>query len=441
MIKKNSLLNVLLFNILLLVTIYTKNWWIAPLILFYFFWILYKYNWKIIGSLLLVILLTFSINFHKEKPYITPIKTHTATVTKIYNSSIVVKENGERYYLMKIEDNLIVGDEISFNATYKSNEEISSFDVFYRSTKTNGLGYASNLTVNSHKKNLRNNIYSSLLEENSSYSDFTLAMLYKTETEGNSDLLNNINILGVSHLFVVSGFHISILYLFIEKAGKKITKKKGVVESISFGIVAFFLYLIYFPPTGIRALATMFIIKYSSMSRIDSLSTVGIGMFIFNPFLMIGNSMILSFSITAMIYEMNTSKSKKKETFFTLVVISTSAFFLAMPTILTWNSSVNLFAPLLTIILTPIISFSYIVALLILPFHQFWGIFSIYFFSLNKIISLLSILYIPLNIGIINSYMQIYLTVLTFVYIVNQKNNKVILFNTFIILSLLFIII
>ena len=109
---------------------------------------------------------------------------------------------------MGIEDNLVVGDNISFYANYEDNDDIDSFNLFYRSTKTVGLGYANDLKVNSHKDNLRNNIYNSLLEDDSTYSNFTLAMLYKTKTEGNKELISNVNKLGVSHLLVISGFHI-----------------------------------------------------------------------------------------------------------------------------------------------------------------------------------------------------------------------------------------
>ncbi len=440
MTKKNLLFNILLFNLFLLITLYTKNWWLTPLILFYLGWILYEYGWKSLVSILFIILLCFSINNSNNKE-INHKLSHKAKIVKIYSSSIVVNEDGQNYYLMGIKENYIVGDEISFNAMYKENDEISSFDVFYKSTKSNGLAYANNIKVISHNKNLRNNTYNLLLEDNSTYSDFALAMLYKTKTDGNATLLDNINKLGIPHLFVLSGFHITIFYLFIEKLCGGVIVNKKIVDTISFGSILFFLYLVYFPPTGIRALLTMVIIKIGNLSKIDSLSLTGIIFFILNPFLMIGNSMILSFSITAMIYESSSKKGNRNKRILNKVTISSSAFFLSIPTILTWNPSVNLFSPILSIILTPIISISYIICILILPFHYLWGLFSTYFYLLNIIISLLLFMYFPLSIGIISPFMQIYLVSITFLYIIKQKENNLILLNTFFILSLIFIII
>ena len=293
----------------------------------------YEYKSKTIISILIVIILSFSMNNKLNKPHITPLKQHSATIVKIYNSSLIVNENGQRYYLMGIENNYVVGDEISFSANYKDNKDISSFNLFYRSTKAIGLGYPKSIKIDSHKDNFRNNTYNSLLEDNSMYSNFTLAMLYKTKTDENKELISNVNKLGVSHLLVISGFHISLFYLFVEKISKKAIKNKKYVDVISFSTILFFLYLVYFPPTGIRALLTIAIIRGSPLSRIDSLSLTGIFMFVINPYLMVCNSMILSFSITAMIYEI--TSYTKKETFLSIATISSAAFFLSIPTILT----------------------------------------------------------------------------------------------------------
>lgn len=435
LVRKYLWFNILLFILLFQFQLFILQFWLWPFIIGYAIIIILIYKSKIF-IIPIIFFISFGLNFDN---YLKPNEkyNHIATVEKVYSSSITVLEDGQKYYIMQVDSNLAKGDVVSYNTKYYNELQKDDFYIFYKSTEAIGYGYGNNIEVISRKESLRGNIYYSLLNRDSKYSDFALLMLYGTSNERNSNLENNINKMGISHLFVVSGFHISLFYIGIEKIGKKFIKNKRMLSFASFSSVLFFLYLVYFPPTGIRALLTLLIIRTYRFNKIDSLSIVGIIFYIFNPWIMLTSSMVLSFSITGMIYFLNPNSFSFRDS----VLLSILAFYLAIPTITTWDNNFNLLSPLLTIVMTPIVSLSYIICLFLLPFNSFWFIGDWIFFLIGLIIQIFSILYIGFDIQQININKQFFLTGITLTYIVALKNNKAVLLNVFFILSLIFFII
>lgn len=406
------------------------------MLVFYFIVLVFIYKKKVF-LIFLFAFLAFSLNINYRQD-IPEDKWHTGVVKKVYSSSVLVEEEGQLYYLMKIEEDLMVGDVVAYGCYYKTDIDPGSFDVFYRSTGASAYGYVFWSEVQEEANSIRANLYRNLMETNNKYADFALAMLFKQETTSNSYLFNMSSKMGISHLLVISGFHISIFYIIMHKMLKKVVKDSRIIESISFGVILFFLYLVYFPLTGIRALFTLLIIRYGKWNRIDSLSIVAIIFFIMNPWVMFTSAMILSFSITLMIYCLRTNR----KSFLDTVLIASLSFYVAIPTLATWQSSVNLFAPLLNIVWTPFISLEYIICLVCLPFRFLWPFASILFSLFKIVMSLFSILYYKITIvNPFTFYQQIYMTFITILFISQLKEHKVILLNTFLTTTILFIII
>ena len=393
--------------------VYKKNALLIPLI--------------IISSLIL----NMDFSKHNSKYF------HTAKVVKVYSSSVVVKEEGKKYYLMGIKDLYVKGDIISYQSKYYDNVQKGGFDIFYRSTKSAGYGYGKNIVLKEESNEPRANLMRRLINDDSMYSKYALTMLYKVNTDANSDLLWNIKKMGITHLFVISGFHISLFFIIVEKGTKKFIKNNKITVSISLASVLFFLYLVYFPITGIRSLATLMIIRSGMMNKIDSLSAVGIIFFVINPWVMFSASMILSFGITSIFYIL----PLKRNSFTDLLLVSTIAFYMSIPTVSSWSDYFNLLTPLLSIIMTPLISISYIFCLIILPFNTLWFIGSFFFGIVDIIINLLSVLSIRFELKAISFATQIILSSILLVYIYLLRKEKLILFNTFGFLSIIFLII
>ena len=86
------------------------------------------------------------------------------------------------------------------------------------------------------------------MESDNLYSDFASVMFYGTPTKNAEPLDETITNMGINHLFVISGFHISLLLTIIDKAlGKVITEKDDLRFGLSSGVGLFFLYMIFSP--------------------------------------------------------------------------------------------------------------------------------------------------------------------------------------------------
>lgn len=412
------------FNIFLLIIILFSS-----LILFF-----YKFKKKaIIIILFLLMIYLFSLNFNQ----INQNYEHIAKVKSINTSSILVKENGVKYYLLGIDKNVLPGDKIRFECEYNISSNKGSFDIYWHSIGARAYGWANNVEIESYGSGIRRTLLEKLINDGSFFSQTFLALIYGIETEDNAFMLDTVTKLGVSYLFVISGFHISLLYIITEKIGMNITSNRKVINCISMMVSLFFLYFIYFPLTAIRALITIMLIRTHKFSKIDSLGICGIIFFIINPYIMMSNSMILSFTITGMIYILSNNYHTVKSS----IIISVAAFYVSLPTISTWTNELNLFAPLINIILTPLISFSYIFALIIFPFHFLWIVGDIYFLIFNYILFSIKYIYLPISLSDVTMIQQYLGTLIVMVYIFILRNNKIILLNTFLLLSaILFII-
>ncbi len=395
----------------------------------------YRFN-----SILLAIVLLFSfmLNYEQKINLDDEWREHTAIVDNVYSSSITVIDEGERYYLYgDIEEGLVKGDKVSYTTKYYNDFDKGSFDIFYRSTKSIGAGKAYDFEVVEKNEDFRSNLHGELYNEDTFYSDITLLMLYG-ETKGHGvELDNKINKMGISHLFVVSGFHISLFFIMLETVGKAFIKDRNLVLLISFCISTGFLYLIYFPPTGVRALLTTLIVRVGSKDRIEALAGTGLLFYIWNPWIMLSSSMILSFSITLAIYIYRPKQASVMD----MITLSMFAFYISLPTISTWEEDHNLFAPLLSMVMTPIVSFVYVVALITLPFNNIWFILNPFFTLFYILVNIFSQINYTFTSNLLTPFNQLLLTGMSLYYIHIMRYNKWAISNTFFSISLIIFLI
>ncbi len=441
--KKYIFLNTLLLALFIMINIYYEIKITIPFLILYLICFILIYGKKAV-TLPIVLVVSFAFNY---KP---PIKTedicneyyHQAIVKDVYSTSMTVVEDDHIYYLMKIDKDIVRGDVVSYSTSGKYKTQVNekgSFDMFYRSTGADAYGYlkAGTLKIIEPKESMRNNIYHDLIEDQGWYSDMTLLLLYGKEKGSGVIAKRRINSMGVAHLFVVSGFHISLMYIMMEMIGKNFIRNNKFNSLLAFAISTSFLYLVYFPPTGIRALITLLIIRTNRYDKVDSLSLTGILFFVINPWIMFSSSMILSYSITAAIYLFRPSKISASDT----ITLSMFAFFISLPTISTWESEHNLLAPLLSIAMTPLVSTMYVASLVALPFHGLWSLMDPIFYVFFRIIIIFSELQMPFSIGIIGFSKQVALTIICVLYIGLLKENKWILLTTFFSISFIIFLI
>jgi competence protein ComEC len=153
-----------------------------------------------------------------------------------------------------------------------------------------------------------------------------------------------------------------------------IKEKEDARFFVGSGIGLFFLYLIFSPWAAQRAwmyknIGYLNQRNYWALTNNDVLSLTGIVFLIFNPWSMFTMTLILSFSITFLI---NVILNMKVNNVWKSVFIAVGAFVVAIPFLSSFNDSFNVIAPIHTFILTPLISFTYGVMMIFLPFHFLW---------------------------------------------------------------------
>lgn len=243
--------------------------------------------------------------------------------------------------------------------------------------------------------------------------------------------------MGVSHLFVVSGFHIALFFILVERLASGVIKSRKLTSTLAFTISTGFLYLVYMPWTGLRAIVTLGVIRSDKFDKVDSLSITGLIFFVLNPWIMFTSSMILSFAITFAIYLYR----PKQMSAFDTITLSLFAFFIAVPSVSTWDQQHNLLAPIISVCLTPLVSVMYTVSLVLLPFQKCWQVVNPIFRFFFIYIYVFSSLSLQITLPLINFNQQIILTILSVIFIGMMRKREVTIFSTFFsIATILFII-
>ncbi len=418
--KKNLILNIFLLSLITILFIFYTLYWflIIPFIyLGIIFW-KYKNKYLIIFVFLFLAISTetfFTTTLENENYY------HEAKVVKVYTNSVVVKEEKEKYFIT-IENSYCLnkGDTIAFEGTYDDLEKNSSFDRFVFSTGSIGYLNANMTTVVKKSTRWRDRVYTDLKSKQTPFTNYALVLFYKTTNENNQFLLDGSVMLGISFLIIISGFHISLIMNSLDHLSTKVLRTKKFSFIIASFMTLYFLYFIYWPPTGLRAWINKNLNHYLVLSKNDTIAFTGLFFLLFNPFNIFSNGLILSFLITFLIVNLKFKKNWswiQKE-----ITIAILAFCISFPIISTWENKINLTAPLITIVAMPLVSFLYtiMIPLLFLKWLQPLA-FPILTIS-SLFFKLLALAYIPLTINLLSWRVVIEVEILFFIELHFLKN-------------------
>lgn len=211
--------------------------------------------------------------------------------------------------------------------------------------------------------NIKNKISKKI--ENTKYNSYLYAFILGKSSYIDNESYNNYKINGVTHLFALSGLHVSLfssIILFILNKLKFNEKTSFIITSI---FLIFFSFIASFTPSILRA--TIFFIL-SSLNKIyytfikpKNILFVTFSILTFiNPFYIFDTGFILSFTITYFILLLNENTTIKGN-IKSILVISILSFLSSLPIIINFSYEVNiigfinniLFIPLVTNIIFP----------------------------------------------------------------------------------------
>lgn len=271
----------------------------------------------------------------------------------------------------KITDNLIKRDFVSRLSYIADEEYLYSFltDASSLTLKENG-----NKTIQRYLYLIRNGIklriYSFLPGEEGAV---TVGMLTGDKSGISSETKNSFSRSGISHLFAVSGLHLSVWVMSLYMILKKLIRRRRISEILSVAFTVFFMALTGFTASVCRAGLMLIIVLLAKIfdEDSDSLNSLGLSAFIIlavNPMAAVSLSLLLSFSATLGIitaypvlerkifgltyYIKNKTARRFYKYVLNLAAVSVCATLFTLPVSAFFIGSISLFAPVTNILVS-----------------------------------------------------------------------------------------
>lgn len=336
------------------------------------------------------------------------------------NATYYIKSEEEKNYL---ENNLLVGEILKLNG--KQKEIIgrtipNTFD--YKKYLYNEKIYfsfsVSKLEIIDDNIDFLNTIKNKVEERlqklgNNSY---LRAFIIGDKTLIDNDQYENIMKNGVSHLFALSGMHLSFVYLFLSKLLNKFKYKKIMIYSFLF----LYLFITGFSVSFFRAILFMILLDLNKkleikLSKIKILFITAFVLLIINPFYIYNVGFWYTFVVTFSLLFCSSIINKQNK-IIQIVLVSTITFLFSLPISIYINYEINLLSILNNIILVPFIStFVFPLALLSFLLPIFLPIFNLFVSvleNMNVFFSSFAIILIFGKINLIEVFLYYFILIL-----------------------------
>lgn len=397
---------------------------------------------KYIGIIVAVYIVSYTIQFSNE---LTIKESYEVTVLNNievdqYTSFIGEIGNNKVNVYLKDEVNLKPGDTLQVTGEIKIPDKATTpYGFNYRNYLKSKNIYQSIFTesyeITGHKWVLDSVPFAieNYIDDNIYYSkDYVKTFILADKNDFDQQTILEINNLGISHLFAVSGMHIGIIVLALKKliAYLKIEDKKSDIMISLF--LLFYIVITSFAPSVIRAsLMFVFLVINKRLAfefkTLDILSLIYILLLIYNPYYMYSLGFVLSFFVTFIIL-LSKNVLSNKSTNIQLLYLSSIAFFFTLPIVMNINHEVNLMTVLYNV------GFIYIVTFILLPlsyltfvFPMFDKLFSYIIDMFESIVSLLyKIGFMKISISFNNVFVILLYYILLVILMIKFEQRKTI---------------
>lgn len=238
--------------------------------------------------------------------------SYYASVISISNNSVTeentilyaaknekLKENSIVKINCNVADNQLSRNRMLFNyKNYLRSKKISTalFSSGQAVTINENYSYFNNISLK-FRNYIENTFYSNLNKKNA---NIILSIILGNVNYLDEEIYDNIKIMGLAHIFAVSGTHIVLMYAFLLNIFKFVASRK-ISWILSWCLIWFYGFLIGFPLSIMRALV-MFTMLFGSevfYRKYNSLNSIGLAALIltlYNPFWLFDAGFLLSFS-------------------------------------------------------------------------------------------------------------------------------------------------
>lgn len=207
--------------------------------------------------------------------------------------------------------------------------------------------------------NIKNSIYKRI--ETIKYNDYLYAFILGKSYYIDSEVLNNYKVNGITHLFALSGLHVSMfssIILFILKKIKLNEKLSYLITSL---FLIFFAFIASFTPSIVRSVLFFILSSINNVYYLyikpKYLLYIVFSILIFiNPFYIYDTGFILSFCISFFILLFN-EKNKINNNLLSILVISILSTLSSLPIIINMSYEINILAFINNLFFIPYVTY------------------------------------------------------------------------------------
>lgn len=334
-----------------------------------------RYIFKVLAILSLIVAIIFTI-FYPQKSVYDKSETKFKGIVykkKINNDKTAFYIKGKEkivinYYQELLED-INLGDEISVSGKIKvpSNNTVPNQfnykryllnnNIFYTVTAKSVTKTANNTNVIYYLKGKINERIDKITYANEYLKIFILGDTSSLDEETSKSYQQN----GVSHLFSISGMHISLFAAIILYVMKRISYNNYYNYSIVISFLIFYSLLVGSSPSVIRSLTMYILFAINKLfnlkiKNLDIMCFVLTIMLIINPYYLYNISFqysyLISFSLVLFSYKLKSIKNKIMKSLYTSFI----SFLVSFPICIYNFYQVNVFSIILNIFLIPFVS-------------------------------------------------------------------------------------
>lgn len=351
----------------------------------------------------------------------------------------------EDYIKLYIDDLLIsfkskekynLGDKLKVSGSIGKPKEEDNFNLFnYRNyLYSKGIHYlvtADSVTLINKNNNILYKLKTLIIKHIDTYktSNYLKTFILADNSLIDSSVKESYQINGISHLFAVSGMHVSLLTGIILYFNKWL-KKKNILNIITIFFLILYIFLTNASASIIRAVflfISCLINKKYKLNLKNEYIIIYILLInlILNPYNIYNSGFLFSYTISFFLIRYASISNRFSNYFIKLLVISTISFVSSLPISINSYHSVNLLTPIINIIFVPLISiFIFPLSLIVFIIKPLDDIFFIIINLLEK----LSIIISKINITLIFSHLSLLFFIfyyLIIIFVFNKiKNNE-----------------
>ena len=392
--------------------------------------------------ILLTLLVTLGITLYRIN---TNKKINIETITgqiinkKILEDEIELEIKGKEKVIIKTKENYNIGDLVELKGKIELPNKntipnLFNYKNYLKSKNINITIKPTSIKLLKQNKKIKYKIKENIINYIEKYKtkEYLKTFILGDNSNLEKNILTSYQTNGISHLFAVSGMHLSLFSNILLLILKKINKNETINHLIIIIFFIFFAFLTNYAPSILRALILYILTTLNKQLNLN-IKTIYlliidlIILLLYNPFYIYNIGFIYSFIITASLIITSKIINKQKQYIKKILLTSTISFITSIPISINNFHEINIISPITNLIFVPLISLIIfplsLLTLLIKPLDNILLI-------ATKILENLSLLIEKLKINIILShipwYMIIiyYITIIIFIKGLEQKQIK-----------------